>query len=364
MKQSVIIIKVLIAGILLMFSCTNGKKSENVENKEVINKTFLASVKTVKAVLSEQQTELILSGKVEYDPDKVINYVPLISGIADKTYFSLGDKVQKGQALFDMRSTELSALLSEKISLEADEKVAERELQTSQSLFDDNMLSEKELLAAKGNLRQIQASLAKIKTDMSVFGTDKGNGVFTVCAPMSGYVVNKNVSSGSTVSADGDAVFTIADLSKVWITANVYAGNLLSVRQGMNVEITTLSYPNQIFYGKINSLSQVFDPEEKVLKARIIMNNGDMKLKPEMSMLVKVKDATPQQLVSIPSNAVIFDDNQYFVVIKEKDDVFAIRNIVIAGHHNNITYIESGLNDGENVVVKNQLLIYSGLKEE
>ena len=354
----------LISTVVFLTSCNSGRKSENVEDKNSINKTFLESVKTVNAVLSNQERELVLTGKVECDPDKVINYVPLISGIADKTYFSLGDKVKKGEPLFDMRSTELSALLSEKISLEADEKVAERELKTAQSMFDDKMISEKELLEAKGRLRQIQAEIEKIRLNMNVFGTDKGNGVFTVSAQMSGYVVHKNVSSGSTVSADGDPVFTIADLSAVWITANIYASNLLDVREGMEVEITSLSYPDEVFYGKINSLSQVFDPEEKVLKARIIMDNRDLKLKPEMTMLVKVKDKTSKPLISIPSDAVIFDDNQYFVVVKEASGNFVIRKIALQGHHNQTTYILSGLSEGESVVIKNQLLIYSGLKEE
>jgi len=356
--------KIILLGIVVFLSsCNSGRKTEIVEDKNSINKTFLESVKTVKAVLSNQEQELVLTGKVEYDPDKVINYVPLISGIADKTYFSLGDKVQKGQPLFDMRSLELSALLSEKISLEADEKVAERELKTAQSMFDENMLSEKELLEAKGRLRQIQAEIDKIKSNMNVFGTDKGKGVFSVSAPMSGYVVHKNVSSGSTVSADGDPVFTIADLSTVWITANVYASNLLAVREGMEVEITTLSYPDEVFYSKINSLSQVFDPEEKVLKARIIMDNRDLKFKPEMTMLVKVKDKTSKLLISIPSDAVIFDDNQYFVVVEETAGNFVIRKIVLQGHHNHTSYILSGLSEGESVVIKNQLLIYSSIKE-
>jgi cobalt-zinc-cadmium efflux system membrane fusion protein len=272
--------------------------------------------------------------------------------------------VQKGQPLFDMRSTELSALLSEKISLESEEIVAERELKTAQSMFDDKMISERELLEAEGKLRQVRAEINKIQANMNVFGTDKGNGVFSVSAPMSGYVVHKNVSSGSTVSADGNPIFTIADLSTVWITANVYASNLLAVREGMEVEITTLSYPDEVFYGKINSLSQIFDPEEKVLKARIIMDNRDLKLKPEMTMLVKVKDKTSQRLVSIPSDAVIFDDNLYFAVVEETAGEFAIRKVVLQGHHNQTSYILSGLSENESVVVNNQLLIYTWLKEK
>lgn len=361
MKNRMIIYIVLI-GMISLFSCNN-KKTEN-QDENGINQAFAENIKTVKATLSNQEQELVLTGKVEYDPDKTISYLPLISGVIDKAYFSLGDKVQKGQALFDMRSTELSALFSEKVSLEAEEKVANRELKTAQSMFEDNILSEKELLEATGKVKQIEAAIHKIESDMAFYGTNKGNGIFSVHAPMSGYIVHKKASTGSMISPESEEVFTIADLTTVWVTANVYASNLLAVREGMEVEITTLSYPGEVFYGIINSLSQVFDPEEKVLKARIIMDNRDLKLKPEMSMLVKVKDKNSQQLIGIPSDALIFDDNQYFVVVKDIAGNFVIRMVVLQGHHHHTSYIASGLSENDHVVIENQLLIYSSLKEE
>ena len=356
-------ITIILTGLITLISCNN-KKLENNNDQSVINQSFHEKIKTVKVVLSNQEQELILTGKVDYDPDKIINYIPLISGIIEKTYFSLGDKVQKGQPLLDIRSTELSALQSEKISLEAEEKVTERELKTAQSMFDDNLISERELLEVKSKLKQIQASIEKIKSDMNVYGTAKGNGIFTVNAPMNGYIVHKKASHGSTISADNEAVFIIADLSSVWIIANVYASNLLFVREGMEVEMTTFSYPDELFHGKINSLPQVFDPEEKVLKARIIMDNKDLRLKPEMSMLVKLKDKSSRQFAAIPSDALIFDNNRYFVVVKEISGNFMIKEVVLQGHSNKISYISSGLSEGENVVVENQLLIYQGLKEK
>jgi cobalt-zinc-cadmium efflux system membrane fusion protein len=359
MKQQIIIL----LGIILLTSCTNSKKTEN-EECTAISTAFLENVKTVKVVLSNKEQELLLTGKVECDPDKIISFVPLVSGVVVNSYFSLGDKVRRGQPLLDIRSTELSALQSEKIALEADEKVAERELKTAQSLFDDNMISEKELLEAKGKLQQIRAAINKIKADMSVYGTDKGNGIFAVHAPMSGFIVHKKASSGSVITSEGDPVFTIADLSTVWVIANVYAGNLQSVREGMEVEMTSFSYPDEKFYGKINAISQVFDPEERVLKARIVMNNKDLKLKPEMSMLITLKDKTSVPLLAIPSDALIFDNDQYFVVVEESVGNFAIRNVILQGDNNQTAYIASGLQEGEKVVITNHLLIYSGLKEE
>ena len=362
--KRIIRVNLLITGMILIFcSCNSRKKTESADNNNIINKAFLENVKTEKAVLSNLEHCLILTGKVEYDPDKIISYTPLINGIVEKTYFSLGDKVQKSQSLLDIRSSELSGLQSEQIALETELKIAQRELKTAQSMYDDNMLSERELLEAQGRVRQAEANLEKIKSDMTVMGTSKGNGIFSIQSPMTGYIVHKKASPGSTLSADGEPVFTVADLSTVWITANVYASDLQFVSESMDVEITTLSYPDEVFYGKVNSLSQVFDPEEKVLKARIIMNNKDLKFKPEMSVMVKLKNEMHRKCLSISSDALIFDDNKYFVVVETAFEKFEIKEVQLQGHYQKTSYIRSGLNENDKVVVKNQLLIYSGLKE-
>ena len=355
---------IVLAGLVIIFHSCSNKKAEAPEKNGCIKEAFLENVKTAKVVMSAMESELILTGKVDYDPEKIIGYVPLISGMIDRTYFSLGDKVRKGQPLLDMRSTELSALQSEKAALEADEKVSARELKAAQALFDDKMLSEKELLEAKGKQKQIQAAISKIQADMSVYGTDRGNGIFTVHAPMSGYIMSKKALPGSAFSPDSEPAFTVADLTAVWVIANVYASDLRLVCEGMNVEITTLSYPDEAFDGRINSLSQVFDPEEKVLKARISMNNSDLKLKPEMSVLVRLKDKSQDSVMAIPLEALIFDDNRYFVVVEEAAGDFLIKEVTLQGHNGNTSYISTGLSEGENVVVKNQLLIFAGLKGE
>ena len=82
-----------------------------------------------------------------------------------------------------------------------------------------------------------------------------------------------------------------------------------------------------------------------------------------MFVLVTLKDESSERFIAIPSDALIFDDNQYFVVVEETRGIFAIRNVVPQGQNNNTTYILSGLSEGENIVITNQLLIYSELKE-
>jgi len=159
----------IIVLVLVLSSCNNSKSKQ--ESGSRLN--VCPNVKTVKAVLSNRQEELTLTGKVEYDPDKIINYVPLINGVVERTYFSLGDKVQKGQVLFDIRSTELTQLQADMTSLKSEEKIAERELKTAESLFESKMLSERELLEAQAQLNQCRAALQKTEMDMSMYGYNK-----------------------------------------------------------------------------------------------------------------------------------------------------------------------------------------------
>jgi len=356
------LIKIFFAAmiILLLQSCSS-TGNKDTQEESGIKEEFIANVKTVKPMMSNQEQELILNGKVEIVPDKVVYYTPLISGIVERTYFSLGDRVQQGQSLLDVRSAEIGEFQSDMISFEAEVEVTQRELQSVQALFDDNLLSEKELLEAKSGLRQAQAAYEKAKSDMSLY-LDKGQGVFAIKSPMTGYIVDKKAASGTPFSPDSEPLFTVADLSTVWIIANVYAGDLQSVKEGMSVEITTLAYPNEVFSGKIDALSQVFDPEEKVLKARIVMPNKDLKFKPEMSVVVKLKNEMHRNFLSIPTDALIFDDDRHFVVIETEPGRFEIKKVQLQGHYQKNTYICSGLSENDKIVVKNQLLIYAELK--
>ena len=81
-----------------------------------------------------------------------------------------------------------------------------------------------------------------------------------------------------------------------------------------------------------------------------------------MSVVVRLKDESRNKCISIPSDALIFDDNRYFVIVEKPAGKFISKEVVLQGHNNKTSYIASGLNEGENIVVKNQLLIYSGLK--
>ncbi len=305
---------------------------------------------------------MTLTGKVISDPDKSITYTPLVDGVVKRVAFTVGEKVRKGQLLMEIRSAELSSLEAALIGAEGALAVARRAYRTAESMHSDGMLSERDLLEAAAEVQQAEAELEKVKADMSLFGTSRGKGTFAVTAPADGYIITRNVSAGSTLTAGDEPAFTIADLSSVWIIANVYASNLSFVREGMEAVITTLSYPGEEFPAQVTSLSQVFDPEDKALKARIVMPNPGLKLKPEMSVVIRLKEEFATEKTAVPSDALIFDNDTYFVVVETTAGQFEFRRVMPQGHTGTTTFLTGDLQPGEQVVVKNQLLIYSELK--
>lgn len=329
----------------LLVGC--GENNQNSQTTQsTISKDFLQEVATARIEMKHLQKEFTLAGKVVADPDRTISYSPLVSGVIVKNYFALGDRVNKGKTMVDIRSAELSSLQSELT-------IARRSLTSVEALHESGMAIDRELVEARSTVEKLQA-------DFSLYGENLGAGIFSIKAPISGYVIEKYGNPGTPVSAGCEPLFSIADLSTVWVVANVYAGSLQFVHEGQCIEITSVAYPGEVIKGKINSLSQVFDTEDKALKARITLPNSELKLKPEMSVVVKLLNDSDSELATVPSNSVIFDNNSYYVVVGNKS--FEIREVVPLDHHNGFTYVSDGLRAGEEVVIKNQLLIYNEIK--
>jgi len=356
MKRYIILIIIS----LIIFSC--GRRPQEAAQPEALfDATFLERIEINTVSMQNVEQQLKLTGKVDYDHDRLIRYISLVGGTVVSTHFHLGDRVESGQTMAVIRSVELSEMEAERKSLEAEVKILQRELESVQSMYRDNLASQKELLEAQGLLKQAEAEMEKTLINLSLYGSSGSDGTFVIKSPIGGFVVGKNMTAGAQITAESDEpLFVVADISRVWIIANVYAGNLAFVKEGMPVDIRTSAYSGEVFHGKIDVMSQVFDPEAHVLKARIVMPNADLRLKPEMAVDLTLHDSREVQMATIPTTALIFDDNRYFVV-KQTADGFAITEVTLHSQTNVISYIESGIEAGDRVVVKDNILIYSKL---
>jgi len=308
-------------------------------------------------------TEMIpLTGMITSHPDKVVHFVTLVDGVITKVFFSLGDAVRKGSVIAEIRSPELSALHAEGVSVRSQLRLAERHYAAVTSMYEDGVSSQRELLEAEGALQQLQAELERVESVMALYGASSTPGVFQIRAPVSGFVTEKRITAGMQVAAGGDPLFTLADLSEVWVLANVYAGSVTRVTQGLEVGIRTLSYPGEVFPGTISALSHVFDEHEKVLRARIVLNNPGYRLKPGMLAEIDVIRPAGNEAVAIPTDALIFDDNRNHVVVFHDACRMEVREVDLLLRRDDRTFLSRGVESGEQVVTRNQLLVYEELK--
>ncbi|WP_460972210.1 efflux RND transporter periplasmic adaptor subunit, partial [Spirosoma migulaei] len=158
-----------------------------------------------------------------------------------------------------------------------------------------------------------------------------------------------------------DFLFTISNLDHVWVLANVYESDLANVKEGDQATITTLSYPDKIFHGRIDKIFNVLDPDSKTLKVRVTLDNADYRLKPEMFANVSVTYAGHDKRIAIPAKAVVFDKNRNFVVMVNNKNQPLVREVDIYKSIGPKTYLSGGLTPGDRVVTNNQLLIYNAL---
>jgi cobalt-zinc-cadmium efflux system membrane fusion protein len=349
--------------VILLWACTVDKAEDTDENKKfILSDTMLKSImldtvkeKGVKGVLD-------LNGKIVADENRLVEIFPIVGGNVLTVDVELGDYVKKDQTLAVIKSGEVAEYDRELIDAQSDVLVAEKNLRVKQDLYQSKLSSERELVTAQKELEKAEAALKRIKETFSIYHFNTQS-EYHLKAPIKGFVIYKNINRDMTLPAgQSENVFTIAELDEVWAMADVYESDISRVRQGMDVEVRTLSYPEEI-PGKIDKIFNVLDPETKTMKVRIRIPNPGFKLKPEMLATIKAKYNEEKTLTSVPASAIIFDNSRKFVMIYKDPSNIETREVEVYKTTDSTAWLNAGVKPGEVVVSKNQLFIYDALND-
>ena len=158
-------------------------------------------------------------------------------------------------------------------------------------------------------------------------------------------------------------IFDVAQIDEVWAIANVSEADIQQIDLGLDAEVSTFSYQGKIFHGKIDKIFNTIDPETKSMQVRIILENPDFLLKPEMKATVKISNTLKEKMLSVPSTAIIFDKSRNFVMVYKDRSNIETRKVEVYRQVGDRTFISSGLKEGESVITHNQLLIYDELND-
>jgi membrane fusion protein, heavy metal efflux system len=352
----------LFAASLIFQSCnTNAEKKTDEKQRYVIPDSILSTIKIDTVQKCQLINSITLTGQVDFNQDHVIKVFPLISGNIQGISVVLGDYVKQGQVLGVITSSEMAGYSNDLISAQTNLQVAKKNLDKTIDMYKSGLASLTDSISAEASYRQAQSELNRVNRVLKINGGGT-EGEYAIKAPISGFLVDKQVNNNTIIRADNSSsLFTISDLKNVWVWANVYESNINAIRMNDIVTVTTLSYPDKIFKGKVDKILNVLDPTNKVMKVRVALDNPDYLLKPQMFASVTVTNPENKQSLCISSRALIFDHSQYFVLVyKTKSDV-RITPVQVISSIGDKTYISSGVQEGDNIISSQAILIYDAL---
>lgn len=347
----------------LFTACKHTPQEVNQRETFVMSDTMLSRIALSEVKTGAVKSQLKLVGKIIADENKLVEVYPLVGGNVAEVNVELGDYVKKGALLSVIRSGEVADFERQLIDAQSDLLVAQKNLHVAEDLFESKLASEKDVLTAKNEVNKTQAELARLKEIFTIYGIDKKS-EYQVKAPISGFIIEKKINRDMQLRPDkADNIFTIAEINDVWVSASVYESDISRITPHMEAEVRTLSYPDSTFYGHIDKIYNILDPETRTMKVRIKLNNLGYLLKPEMNATIGLKYNEGISMTYIPSSAVIFDNSKTYVMIFKDKYNIETREVEVYKQSGSTAYISKGLKEGEQVISKNQLLIYDALND-
>lgn len=342
----------------------NAPASDNAETLKLTDKQMkFIKIDSVHWMPSAEQ--FVAIGEVSFAEDNVVRVYPIVSGKVESVSVSLGDYVQKGQLLATLLSGDVSVYQRNYNVAEANLEVAQKNLARADELFKSGMMSEKELAEAKKDYVNSKSEFDESKQVLNLYGgSSQQDAIFKVVAPRSGYIVERNINTGTPIRTDNSAsIFTISDLKTVWIWANVHEGDISKIKEGDALVVKTIAYPDEIFEGHIDKINAMLDPASRVVRVRTELVNSKGLLKPEMFATIQITPRSAEKVLVVNNNAVLLENNQYYVMLQKSPGEFAKIQVQIGRVFHRHTEVKEGLQSGNQVVTDGSLFVMTAFNQ-
>lgn len=308
---------------------------------------------------------LRLTGAVAYNSFRTTPVITPVSGPVSRIAVVPGQKIRKGEPMLYVASPDYSQLRTNYLKARDAYALAKKANARAQDLFQHHAIAEQNVEQAQSAEIQASGDIASAQAALKVMGiTDPDELVngppsfeVPVKAPISGEVVEQDVSVGQLLQPGASQCFMISDTSNVWVLVNIYQKDLPYVRVGDTVAIQTDTYP-EVFHGRISYVAASLDPNTRTLQARIETNNPGEKLKKDMYVTASVSAGAIPNAIALPDAAVLRDsENQPFVYAAAGSNQFGRRPVTLGESLNGQTQITSGLKAGDQVVGNGSLFL-------
>lgn len=355
----------LVLGMLLLV-CACADKQESPEKSDRVFALSDTMAKHIQLDTVSQEPViqvLSLTAHVEADENKLFEIYPFVGGSVTRIKVELGDRVEKGEVLAVIKSGEIAEYERELSDAKSDVAVAQKNLSVQRDLLQSKLSTDREVLTAQRELSKAEADLRRIEEIFRIYSIN-ANSEYIIKAPTAGVIIRKNINNDETLRADrSSSIFTIAELSEVWVIADVYENDISRVAPGLPVEIRAVAYPNAVINAQIDKVFNVLDPDTRTMSIRMRVPNSNGSLKPGMVATATISYQQPERMLAVKSSSIVFDAGKSFVVLYKDRHNISIRSVDVDNTVADVTYIKGGLNEGDVVVSKGQLFLYDALTD-
>jgi len=314
-----------------------------------------AGIKVEELRMQSLVDQVVLTATIRANQDRIAHVAPRVSARITEVRARLGDTVVKGQALAFLDSIELGEAHSVYQQAKSHFSLASSDFERAQKLKAEDIIPEKDYLRARSEYEKAKASLRAADDKLQLLDvahreSETGPAsVFPLKAPFAGTVIEKDAVLGELAQPD-KSLFTVADLSTLWIEANLFEKDLGRVRVGAPATVTVGAYPDEIFKGKLTYISSTVDKESRAVQARVEVPNTGGRLKPEMFATASIDTAATSKALTLPQEAVLLVNGQAIAFVQEGGG-FEPRPVDIGEKVGSRVIVRGGIKEGERVVV-------------
>jgi cobalt-zinc-cadmium efflux system membrane fusion protein len=293
----------------------------------------------------------------EADPAKITKISAPFAGRVVKLMVHLGDAVRQGAPLFSFDSPELAAAQSDELKARSAEAQALRALKRQKDLSEHGIGAQKELEQAENDYDQAKSELARAAARLQLLGIEAGEvgRSLAVRSPISGRVIDLATAPGQYQNDPAAVLMVVADLSTIWVTAQVPEKDLNRVAVGDQACVQFSAYPGEQFEGRVQFVGDVLAPETRTVKVRVELPNPRHRLKPGMFARVALQGKESPELV-VPSSALLVRGDRSFLFVEKKPWTFERRPVEVGEPVAAGVPVTGGLSAGERVVTANTIL--------
>jgi membrane fusion protein, heavy metal efflux system len=307
------------------------------------------------AAAHDAAPELNVTGVVSPDVSRAVPVVSLASGRVIDVRARLGDRVRKGQLLLRIQSADAAAAFAEYRKALADRALAESQLERATALFDRGAIAKKDEEVAQDAAEKARVDVENAAARLGVLGMDAARPatpIVDVVAPATGVITEQNVTNAAGVKSldNSPNLFTISDLSRVWILCDVYENDLPSVRVGETADVHLAAYPDEVLTGRIDNIGAILDPTIRTAKVRVEVANPGL-LRIGMFVTATFHGRSIETRAMVPAAAVLHLHDRDWVYVPIAADRFERREVT-GGQMlaDNMQELRSGLRPGERVI--------------